>query len=63
MKRYLLRIDQPDGPPPAPAALEPIMRDVRAVRDDMKAAGAWVFTAELFPAAPRLSSASRMASR
>ena len=49
MKRYLLSIYQPDGPPPPPAALEPIMRDVRAVRDEMKAAGAWVFTAGLFP--------------
>ena len=49
MKRYLLSIYQPDGPPPAPAVLEPIMRDVRAVRAEMKAAGAWVFTAGLFP--------------
>ena len=50
MKRYLLSIYQPDGPSPAPAVLEPIMRDVRAVRAEMKAAGAWVFTAGLFPA-------------
>jgi hypothetical protein len=49
MKRYLLSLYQPDGPPPAPAALDAIMRDVRAVRDDMKAAGAWVFSAGLFP--------------
>jgi hypothetical protein len=50
MKRYLLSIYQPDGPPPAPAVLEPIMRDVRALRQEMKAAGAWVFTAGLHPA-------------
>jgi hypothetical protein len=50
MKRYLLSIYQPDGPLLAPAALEPIMRDVRVVREDMKAAGAWVFAAGLFPA-------------
>src|SRR5215471_17500920 len=51
MTRYLLSIYQPDGPAPAPAALEAIMRDVRAVRQEMKAAGAWVFTAGLHPPA------------
>ena len=50
MKPYILSIYQPDGPPPAPAVLEPIMRDVKAVRDEMKAAGAWVFTAGMHPA-------------
>jgi hypothetical protein len=50
MKRYLLSVYQPDGPPPPPEFLEPVMRDVRAWRDELKAAGAWVFTAGLHPA-------------
>ncbi len=49
MKSYLLSVYQPDGPPPAPERLDAIMRDVRAVRDEMKKAGAWVFTAGLYP--------------
>jgi hypothetical protein len=47
MKQYLLSVYQPDGDPPPPAVLEPIMRDVHAVQQEMKAAGAWVFTAGL----------------
>ena len=47
MKQYLLSIYQPDGEPPAPAVLDKIMRDVSAVRDEMKAAGAWVFAGGL----------------
>ena len=50
MKHYLLSIYQPDGAPPAPQILDKIMRDVRAVREEMKAAGAWVFTAGLHDA-------------
>lgn len=49
MKRYLLSIYQPDGPPPSADALDRIMRDVRAVREEMKRAGAWVFAAGLHP--------------
>ena len=37
----------PEGPPPSPEALQKIMRDVYAVRQEMKAAGAWVFAAGL----------------
>jgi hypothetical protein len=51
MKQYLLSIYQPDGDPPAPEVLEPIMRDIRAVDDEMRAAGAWVFTGGLHPPA------------
>lgn len=47
MKQYLLSIVQPDGPPLAPEALEPIMRRVRALNEELKAAGAWVFTGGL----------------
>ena len=48
-KQYLLSIYQPDGPPPAPAALDRIMRDVADLNAEMKAAGAWVFSGGLFP--------------
>ena len=48
MKQYLLSVLQPEGGvPPAPEALQKIMRDVRAVRDEMKSAGAWVFSGGL----------------
>ena len=50
MKQYLLSVYQPDGPVPPPEALEKIMRNVYAVRDEIKAAGAWVFSAGLHPA-------------
>jgi hypothetical protein len=47
MRQYLLGIYQPDGPPPADLDLEGIMREVRALQDEMKEAGAWVFSAPL----------------
>ena len=50
MKQYLLSVYQPDGPVPPPEFLEPIMRDVRAVTEEAKAAGVWVFHAGLHPA-------------
>jgi len=50
MKQYLLSVYQPDGDPPPPAILEGIMRDVHAVTQEMKDAGAWVFTAGLHAA-------------
>ena len=50
MKRYLLSIYQPDGGVPPPEVLGKVMRDVRALRDEMKAAGAWVFAGGLHPA-------------
>ena len=49
MKQYLLSIYQPDGPPPAPEILQKVMRDVGALIDETKAAGAWVFNAGLCP--------------
>lgn len=49
MKQYLLSIYQPDGPVPAPEALEAIMRNVNTVREDMKRSGAWVFGGGLHP--------------
>jgi hypothetical protein len=50
MKTYLLSIQQPDGPPPPPERLGPIMRDAQAVVAEVKAAGAWVFNGGLAPA-------------
>ena len=47
MKRYLLSIYQPDGDPPAAEVLEKIMADVVTVEDEMRAAGAWVFSGGL----------------
>lgn len=50
MPQYLLSLIQPDGPMPPPEVLGPIMRDVAAVTERMRAAGAWVFSAGLHPA-------------
>jgi hypothetical protein len=50
MRKYLLSIYQPDGPPPPAVDLERIMADVKVVRDEMQAAGAWVFSDGLHPA-------------
>jgi len=51
MPRYLLSVIQPDGPPPPPAMLEPIIRDVEGVNREMDAAGVSVIRARLTPAA------------
>jgi hypothetical protein len=50
MPQYLLNIIQPDGPPPSPEQLEAIMARLAALRQDMKDAGAFVFTGGLHPA-------------
>ncbi len=47
MNQYLLSIYQPDGPAPEPDVLGPIMRDVEAVKQEMKDAGVWVFSGGL----------------
>ena len=50
MKQYLLSVCYPaNATRPAPDALEKIMRDVGTVNKEMKAAGAWLFGAGLFP--------------
>jgi len=49
MKQYLLSIYQPDGDPPPPEVLGPIIRDINAVEQEMKAAGVWVFSGGLHP--------------
>jgi hypothetical protein len=47
MKQYLLGLYQPDGTPPGPEVLEPIMRDLKRLHDEMVAEGVWVFTGGL----------------
>jgi len=50
VKQYLLSVYQPDGDPPPPEVLGKVMRDVGAWQQELKTAGAWVFTAGLHPA-------------
>ena len=47
MKHYLLSIYQPDGDPPPPEVLAPVLRDLDAFNQELRAAGAWVFTVGL----------------
>ncbi|GII97301.1 YciI family protein [Sinosporangium siamense] len=47
MKQYLLSIYQPVGDPPPPEVLEPIMRNLGKLNEEMRASGAWVFAAPL----------------
>ncbi len=49
MKQYLLSVYQPDGPAPPSVDLEKVMRDVAALQQELKAAGAWVFAGGLHP--------------
>jgi hypothetical protein len=47
MPQYLLNMIQPDAEPPESAVLEPIMADLLALREEIKAAGGWVFSSGL----------------
>ncbi|MEV0345446.1 YciI family protein [Nonomuraea sp. NPDC050680] len=49
MTQYLLSVYQPDGPPPAPAILDKIMDGLEALNQELRAAGAWVFSVGLYP--------------
>jgi hypothetical protein len=49
MPQYLLSVYQPDGPPPASVDLDRVMRDLDAVNQELRAAGAWVFAGGLHP--------------
>lgn len=49
MSQFLLSVYQPDGPAPAPAALDAIMKNVGVVRREMEKAGVLVLTAGLEP--------------
>lgn len=47
--RYLISIYQPDGPPPPPERLEPVMREIFAIREELQSSGRWVFGDGLHP--------------
>lgn len=47
MKHYLLSVITPEGDPPPPEVLDPIMRNVETFKQELKAVGAWVFSAGL----------------
>ncbi|MBN1092583.1 hypothetical protein JKP75_08425 [Blastococcus sp. TML/M2B] len=47
MPQYLLNIIQPVGVVPPPEDLEPVMRDLDALNEEMRTAGVWVFAAAL----------------
>ena len=44
MPQYVLNMVQPVGTIPPPEVLAPVMRDLAALNEEMKAAGAWVFS-------------------
>jgi hypothetical protein len=48
MRHYLLSVQQPDGHL-SPEQLEPITKRVEAFGEELRAAGAWVFTGGLHP--------------
>jgi hypothetical protein len=50
MRQYLVSIYQPDGPPPPPEVFEPIMRNVAALEQELRASDVWVFSGPLHPA-------------
>jgi hypothetical protein len=50
MKQYLISMYQPDGVVPPPEFLEPVMRRLGEVKDEIKAAGQWVFSGGLHDA-------------
>lgn len=47
MKQYLLSVYQPEGNPPPPEVLGPIMSRLETLNDEMRTAGTWVFGAGL----------------
>ncbi|WP_328989122.1 YciI family protein [Kribbella sp. NBC_01245] len=50
MKKYMLGIYQPDGVVPPPEFLEPVMAKLEVWHDELREAGAWVFSGGLTPA-------------
>jgi hypothetical protein len=49
MTQYLLNIYQPDGVVPDDEFLAPVMEQLSVWNDDLRKAGAWVFSAGLHP--------------
>jgi hypothetical protein len=50
MTRYLLSVYQPDGPPPPSVDLAKVRHDLDTLNEEMRAAGAWVFSGGLHQA-------------
>ena len=49
MKQYLLSVYQPEGDPPPADVLANIDRDLQALNQELRTAGAWVFSGGLHP--------------
>ena len=49
MPKYLLTIYQPDGEPPPPEVLQPVMQQLDELNREMREAGVWVFGNGLLP--------------
>jgi hypothetical protein len=47
MTQYLISMYQPDGGPPPDLDLDRVMRDLGAIREELKASGSWVFSGGL----------------
>ena len=47
MKQYLISIYQPEGGTPPPEVLGPVMEEIGRIREELQAAGAWVFAGGL----------------
>ena len=47
MQQYLISIYQPDGGTPQPEVLGPIMEEIGRIREELQAAGSWVFAGGL----------------
>ena len=47
MQQYLISIYQPDGGAPPPEVLGPVMQEIGKIRDELQAAGSWVFAGGL----------------
>ena len=61
MTQYLLSIYQPDGEPPAAEFLESVGRELHAMNQELKSAGAWVFSRGLH--APSTATVVRVSDR
>jgi hypothetical protein len=49
MAQYLLSMYQPDGRIPPPEVLKKVMHELGIINQEIKSAGAWVFTGGLHP--------------
>jgi len=50
VQQYLISMYQPDGGTPAPEVLGPIMEEIGRIREELQAAGSWVFAGGLHDA-------------